>query len=82
MAKAGIKLDFTAYSRRDPVSGATKTFLRNGHTRTSSPTVLRQRSCVASGMRGFHATGATPADRSRSLRNQFATVSKRCASGG
>ena len=79
MAKAGINLNFTAYSRRDPVSGTVKTFLRSGTARQTSPELLRFKQCVREGMRGFRPTGATPAERSRSIRTQFANVAKRCS---
>lgn len=79
MAKAGINLAFTAYSRRDPVSGTVKTFLRSAHARQSSPELQRFKACVAGAMRGFKATGGTPAERSRSIRNALANAAKRCS---
>ena len=79
MAKKGIKLGFTAYSRRDPVSGNTKTFLRNSTTLSSSKKLLDFRSCVAGALRGKKASGSNPRDRAMSIRTTFASAAKSCA---
>lgn len=79
MAKAGIRLAFTAYSRRDPVTGTVKTFLRSAHSRQTSERLKRFQACVANEMRGFRATGATPAERARSIRNSFAQAARSCS---
>lgn len=79
MAKAGITLGFTAYERRDPVTGTKKQFLRSSRSRQSSPKLKAFQNCVAQNMRGKHATGASAQERAASIRNQFQSVAKGCA---
>ena len=79
MAKAGISLNFTAYSRRDPVTGTKKTFLRNAHARQSSRRLKEFQKCVADAMRGTTARGPDPAENARAIRSAFASAAKSCA---
>lgn len=79
MAKAGITLGFTAYERRDPVTGSKKKFLRSSNSRQTSAKLKAFQACVAQNMRGKKATGATAQERASSIRNQFQSVAKGCA---
>lgn len=79
MAKAGIRLAFRAYSRRDPVTGTTKTFLRDARSRQTSARLKAFQRCVADGMRGKTFRGASPAENARAVRNAFAGAAKACA---
>jgi len=78
MAKAGIDIGFEAYTHRDPVSGAKKTFLRDKHARQSSPRLIQHKKCVADRMRGFKPSGSTPRERAQNIRNALSAASKSC----
>lgn|GEM_PF-3208631 len=80
--KRGLDLAWEIYSHRDPVTGQTKQFARDKHARQSSPNLIRHKQCVAEEMRGFHPVGATPRERSQSIRQALAAASRRCGSGG
>lgn len=79
MAKAGVDLAFTAYSRRDPVSGSTKTFLRKAHSRQSSERLRRFQSCVADAMRGKTFRGGSAEENARAIREAFAGAARSCS---
>lgn len=79
MAKAGISLAFHAYSRRDPVTGSTKTFLRNAHSRQSSMRLKNFQRCVADQMRGKSFRGSSPEEDARAVRMTFAQAAKACS---
>lgn len=81
MAKAGLKLAFRAYTRRDPVTGVSKTWLRDARSRQTSPRLKRFQRCVADAMRGKTFRGASPAENARAIRNAFAQAAKACAGG-
>jgi len=81
MAKAGITIGLRAYQHRDPVTGTTKIFLRNAHSRQSSPRLKNFQRCVADAQRGYHPSGSTPAERSANLRAHLAQAAKACAGG-
>lgn len=76
MARA--TLNFTYYERKDPVTGEVGSFVRKGTARQTSRRLKEFQQCVASGMRGFKAQGATPRERSLSVQNRFTTVAKGC----
>ena len=78
MAKAGFDVGFTLYSRRDPVTGTVKQFVRKSTARQSSPELKAFQQCVAKGMRGYKPTGATKEERARNLRAHFAQVAQSC----
>lgn len=78
MAKAGFQIPQEFFEHRDPVSGETKTFMRNSHARQSSPRLIAHKKCVADRMRGFKASGATPKERSMSIRAALSAASKAC----
>jgi len=82
MAKAGISLDFEAYSRRDPVNGATKTFLRNKHARQSSPRLKAFQRCVRQQLEGHTYRGGDPATNSAQVRAGLSAAARSCARGG
>ena len=71
-------LQFTYYERKDPVSGVVGSYVRSAKARQTSPELKRFQACVASKMRGYRPTGATPAERSRALRAHFAQVAQSC----
>ncbi len=79
MSKAGIDLSFRAYTRRDPVSGSTKTFLRDKHSRQSSRRLKEFQSCIASAMRGKTFRTGNARDNSVSVRSALASSAKQCA---
>lgn len=79
MAKAGISLNFTAYSRRDPVTGSTKTFLRNANSRQSSAELLKFQKCVADSMRGKSFKTGSAEENARAVREAFSSAAKACA---
>lgn len=79
MAKAGFALGFSAYSRRDPVTGATKTFLRDKHSRQSSMRLKSFQKCVRSQMEGKTLRGGDPASNARAIRSAFSAAAKACA---
>lgn len=78
MAKAGFTIPEEFYEHRDPVSGQTKTFLRNTHSRQSSPRVIAHKKCVAERMRGFKASGSNARERSQSVRAAFTAATEGC----
>lgn len=71
-------LRMTPYQRRDPVTGVVGSYVRNAESRQSSPELKKFQACVAKGMRGVHATGATAGERARSIRNRFSQVASNC----
>jgi len=71
-------LRMTPYQRRDPVSGSVGSYVRNAQSRQSSPELKKFQACVAKGMRGIRGTGATAAERARSIRNKFSQVAASC----
>lgn len=78
MAKAGFSIDIEPFQHRDPVSGSTKTFMRNSHSRQSSPKVIAHKRCVAERMRGFKASGSNSRERSQSVRAAFTAATEGC----
>lgn len=80
MAKTGFPVGEERFPHRDPVSGETKIFYRDKHSRQSSPRVIAHKKCVRERMEGFHASGSTPKERSQSVRNALSASSKACAS--
>lgn len=82
MAKAGIRLAFRAYSRRDPVTGVSKTFLRDARSRQTSPRLKAFQRCVADSMRGKTFRGGSATENARAIRSAFASAAKSCAVGG
>lgn len=78
MAKAGFSIDIEPVQHRDPVSGTTKTFMRNSHARQSSPKVIAHKRCVAERMRGFKASGSNARERSQSVRSAFTAATEAC----
>ena len=78
MAKAGFSIDIEPVQHRDPVSGTTKTFMRNSHARQSSPKVIAHKRCVAERMRGFKASGSNARERSQSVRSAFTAATEGC----
>jgi hypothetical protein len=82
MAKAGISLEFEPYSRRDPVSGATKTFIRNKHARQSSRRLKALQACVRDGMMGFTARSGDHAANARAVRERLAATARACSGRG
>jgi hypothetical protein len=81
MAKTGISLAFHAYSRRDPVNGETKTFLRSAHSRQSSMRLKNFQKCVRQQMSGTTFRGGDPTANARSIRNAFSQAAKACSGG-
>jgi hypothetical protein len=81
MAKAGISIGFHAYSRRDPVSGETKTWLRSAHSRQSSPRLKHFQACVRRNMEGKSFRGGDHSANARAVRTTFAAAARNCSGG-
>lgn len=82
MAKAGFDAgEFASglYQRRDPVSGQKKSWVRYPHARQSARRLRWHQRCVREGMQGFTPSGATPSERSKSIRARLAEVARQCA---
>lgn len=73
-----ISLDFTPFSRRDPVTGETQTLIRKGDSRQSSPRLKEFQRCVREQMQGRTFTGATPRERSMAVRRALSEAAKTC----
>lgn len=73
-----INLDYTIFSRRDPVTGNPQTLIRQGNAMQSSEKLKSFRRCVADKMRGASASGNTGAERAASIRDQFREAAKQC----
>jgi len=82
MAKAGFEISLEAYSRRDPVNGDTKTFLRKAHSRQTSLRLKNFQRCVADQLRGHSFRGGSPVEDARAVRASFAQAAKSCAGRG
>lgn len=79
MAKAGFAMAFEPFSRRDPVSGEVKTFIRDKHSRQSSMRLKNFQRCVRQQMEGKSFRGGDPASNARSIRSAFTQAAKACA---
>jgi len=79
--KRGFSLEFEPYNHRDPVSGTVKTFIRDKHAHQSSERLIRHKRCVRERMEGFRPSGATPRERSASIRAALAAASRACSGG-
>lgn len=80
--KAGYPLELTVNLHRDPVTGATKSFVRTKHARQSSSRLKAHNQCVAEQMRGFTARGGDATQDSMAVRDRFTQASKACAGRG
>ena len=76
---AKFSLQFTPYSRRDPVTGERGNYIRNAHSIQSSKRLKAFQSCVADAMRGKTFKGGSPAENARAIRNAFSSAAKSCA---
>ena len=81
MAKAGISMSFKPFQHRDPLTGETKTFVRDSHSRQSSMRLKNFQKCVRSKMDGQSFQGGTKEERVRRQRMAFAAAAKSCAGG-
>lgn len=79
---AKLTLRFTPYQRRDPVTGAVGEYVRTATARQTSRRLKEFQACVRQGMLGFRPAGATPAERARSIRQEFGRVAAQCSRGG
>lgn len=73
-----IALDFTPFSRRDPVSGETESLIRKGSSRQSSPKLKAFQRCVREQMTGKTFSGATAKERSQAVRAALSAAAKTC----
>lgn len=78
MGKFDLASHVTEYERRDPVTGKKMGLTRTRRAAQSSPALKAFQACVAKGMRGFKASGATPQQRAANLRARFAQVAASC----
>lgn len=82
MAKAGFTIPQEFWEHRDPVSGETKTFMRNSHARQSSPRLIKFKKCVADRMRGQNFRSGDAKQDSQAVRKAFTEAARSCANGG
>lgn len=82
MPKTGFEIPQEFFQHTDPVSGQTKTFMRNTHARQSSPRLLNLKKCVAERMRGQTFRSGNTKQDSQAVREAFAQAAKSCARGG
>ena len=75
---AKFVLQFTPYTRRDPVKGERGSYIRGAHSVQSSKRLKEFQSCVADAMRGKKFEGKTARERAIAVRNAFASAAKSC----
>lgn len=73
-----LELDYTIYSRDDPVTGETGHYIRKGNANQNSEELKNHQQCVKENMEGFEASGDTAEDRARNVRQKLSSVSKSC----
>jgi len=79
MAKAGFELQFRPYTRRDPVYGTRKTYIRKARSVQTSPVLLKFKSCIRSAMTGKTFRGGTAKENASSVRRALAAAAKGCS---
>lgn len=75
---AKFVLQFTPYTRRDPVKGTRGTYIRGAHSVQSSKRLKEFQSCVADAMRGKTFNSGNARENAAAVRNAFASAAKSC----
>jgi len=76
MAKFAI--EFTPYSRRDPVTGQRGNYIRNAHSIQSSARLKEFQGCVRKALAGKKYEGDTPKEKSMAVRAAFTSAAESC----
>lgn len=73
-----LALQFTPFSRRDPVTGETEQLIRNSNSRQSSKRLKNFQKCVREQMTGKTFTGSSARERSMAVRSALSAAAKAC----
>jgi len=73
-----LDLDYTIYSRDDPVTGQTGHYIRKGSANQTSEELKNHQQCVRENMEGYTASGDTAEEKARNVRQKLSSVSKSC----
>lgn len=73
-----LDLDYTIYSRSDPVTGQTSHHIRKGSANQNSEELKNHQQCVRENMQGYTASGDSAEERARNVRSKLSSVSKSC----
>jgi len=84
VAKEGVPYDlgYEPYCRRDPVSGATKCFLRVRHNQIRSPRLEAFDRCVSDQLQGRHYRGQGAAVDEAAVRHALREAAQACSARG
>jgi len=75
---AKFTIDFTPYTRRDPVKGTRGSYIRKGTSMQSSKRLKEFQKCVAKAMRGKTWRGADKRANAAGVRAAFASAAASC----
>lgn len=78
MAKRGIDITFTAYSRRDPVTGTVKSHLRKKRSIQTSKRLKEFQACIRNAMAGKTFRTGKAGENAKAVRLALAAAAKNC----
>lgn len=75
---AKFRIEFTPYTRRDPVTGTPGSYMRNSRSYQTSKRLKEFQGCVRNAMTGVEAPEGTHKERAQFIRKQFTDAAKGC----
>jgi len=75
---AKIELQFTPYTRRDPVTGERYTYIRKAHSVQTSKRLKEFQRCIRESMIGKTFRGGSAKENAKAVREAFAAAAKSC----